>query len=151
MVVRVDLVDVLMVLFQGDGPHVSKSQAGHEAAISQVFPACWGVSLALPMLESAPHSALGQDISTIQAYKPKRRMVAVNVELGLHAPNITPEQAGRNYELSPYLKLLERFRNDFTYISGASHPEVDGGHASRKSFLTGMRHPLAPDSKFNFD
>lgn len=122
----------------------SRSRSGSSR---RCFLRAGGVSLALPMLESAPRSALGQNTSAIQADKPKRRMVAVNVELGLHAPNITPEQAGRNYELSPYLKLLERFRNDFTYISGASHPEVDGGHASRKSFLTGMRHPLSAGFK----
>ena len=106
-----------------------------------------GVSLGLPMLESMPRTSWGQETETKQAQTPKRRMVAVNVELGLHGPNMTPGQSGRDYELSPYLKTLERFRNDFTYISGASHPEVGGGHASRKSFLTGMRHPLSAGFK----
>ena len=106
-----------------------------------------GVSLALPMLESLPRAALSQDAQGRQAGVPRRRMVAVNVELGLHAPNMTPLQSGSEYELSRYLKILERFRQDFTYISGASHPEVDGGHASRKSFLTGMRHPLSAGFK----
>ena len=106
-----------------------------------------GVSLALPMLESMPRTALSQDAEGRQSGMPKRRMVAVNVELGLHAPNMTPKQSGRDYQLSTYLEILERFRQDFTYISGTSHPEVDGGHASRKSFLTAIRHPLSAGFK----
>jgi len=37
--------------------------------------------------------------------------------------------------------VLEEFRNDFTFISGASHPGVGGGHFSGKSFLTAAKHP----------
>ena len=106
-----------------------------------------GVSLGLPLLDSMPRTATADESESRQTNRPKRRMVAVNVELGLHGPNITPTQSGSNYELSRYLKVLERFRDDFTYISGASHPEVNGGHASRKSFLTGMRHPLSAGFK----
>ena len=32
-------------------------------------------------------------------------------------------------------------RNDFTVISGSSHPEVDGGHSASVSWLTGAPHP----------
>jgi hypothetical protein len=106
-----------------------------------------GVSLGLPFLESMPGAASAVEVDGQQAKLPKRRMVAINVELGLHGPNMTPTQSGSGYVLSRYLKVLERFRNDFTYISGVSHPEVDGGHASRKSFLTGMRHPLSAGFK----
>ena len=106
-----------------------------------------GVSLGLPLLESIPRTAAADESVGRQTNLPKRRMVAINVELGLHGPNMTPTQSGSNYELSRYLKVLERFQSEFTYISGASHPEVDGGHASRKSFLTGMRHPLSAGFK----
>jgi len=68
-------------------------------------------------------------------------MVAINLGLGLHAPNIVPKTAGRDYEMTPYLKVIEEFRNDFTFISGTSHPEVGGGHFSSKSFLTAAKHP----------
>jgi hypothetical protein len=101
-----------------------------------------GVAMGLPLLESMQPRSFANTANPV-----KKRMVAINVELGLHSPNITPKQEGRNYELSPYLKLLEGFRNNFTYISGASHPEVDGGHFSRKSFLTGIRHPLSAGFK----
>jgi hypothetical protein len=72
---------------------------------------------------------------------PRRRLVAVNVALGLHAPNIAPQRAGRDYELTPYLQVLKERRDDFTFISGVSHPGVGGGHFSSKSFLTAAKHP----------
>lgn len=94
-----------------------------------------GVAVSLPFLESLQTRAFAAKAPV------KRRMVAVNVGLGLHAPNIVPQQAGRDYELTPYLKAIGEFRNDFTFISGTSHPEVGGGHYSGKSFLTAARHP----------
>lgn len=92
-----------------------------------------GVALALPILES-----LG---SETKASSPRRRIVAIDIGLGLHAPNIIPEQAGFDYRLPPYLELLADFKNEFTVISGTSHPEVGGGHSSYKSFLTCAPHP----------
>ena len=92
-----------------------------------------GVALALPYLESRA--------STRSAAFPRRRIVAINIGLGIHAPNMIPEKVGRDYELPTYLKLLEKFRNRFTVISGASHPEVGGGHSSYKSYLTCAPHP----------
>jgi hypothetical protein len=68
-------------------------------------------------------------------------MIAIGLGLGLHAPNLIPEQSGRDYQLTPYLELLKEFRDDFTVISGTSHPEVDGGHAADKSYLTAAPHP----------
>lgn len=75
--------------------------------------------------------------------KPPQRMVAINIPLGFHPPNFFPEQAGRDYALSPYLKIGEALRHDFTVVSGTSHPEVDGGHDAEKTFLTAVPHPGA--------
>lgn len=72
-----------------------------------------------------------------------RRMVAINFELSFHPPNLMPAKAGREYETTHYLEPLNDLRNDFTVISGTSHPEVDGGHAASKSWLTGAPHPGA--------
>src|SRR6185369_3058551 len=52
-----------------------------------------------------------------------------------------PEQAGRDYTLSPYLQRLADFRNQLTVFSGVSHPGVTGAHAAEKCFLTGTPHP----------
>lgn len=89
-----------------------------------------GVLLALPSLEAFGRS------------KPApRRLVALNIPLGFHSPNFFPEQAGRDYAMSPYLKIAEAFRNDMTVVSGTSHPECDGGHDTEKTFLTAAPHP----------
>ena len=92
-----------------------------------------GVAVGLPFLESVR----GAD----RKVAAKRRLVAVNVGLGLHAPNIVPAQAGGNYALTPYLDAIGEFRDQWTFISGASHPGVGGGHQSGKSFLTAAKHP----------
>src|SRR5262245_31417647 len=84
-----------------------------------------GVSLALPWLEAlAPARAGGA------AAKPPRRMVCICTPLGLHPPCFFPEKAGKDYALSPYLKVLEDFRDDFTVISGLWHPDVGPSHDS---------------------
>src|SRR5262249_40052136 len=95
-----------------------------------------GVAVALPVLGSfAPRraAAAGESIP--------RRMVCINTPLGLHPANFFPKTAGRDYELSPYLEVLKDFRDDFTVISGLSHPDVGPSHDSNQSFLTAAPHP----------
>jgi hypothetical protein len=70
-----------------------------------------------------------------------RRMVCINAPLGVHPPFFFPDKAGRDYELSPYLEVLKDFRDDFTVISGLSHPDVGPSHDSNQSFLTSAPHP----------
>ncbi|HEY7309112.1 MAG TPA: DUF1552 domain-containing protein [Gemmataceae bacterium] len=92
-----------------------------------------GVSLALPWLDAlAPAYA---------AAGPRRRMVCINTPLGLHPPFFFPRKAGKEYELTPYLEILKDFRDDFTIVSGLSHPDVGPSHDSNFSFLTGAPHP----------
>jgi hypothetical protein len=96
-----------------------------------------GVALALPLLDAMqPRTA-----RAAAAAAPRHRIVAVNVGLGLHTPNLFPTTAGRDYEPTPYLRPLADLRDDFTVISGTSHPDVDGGHLAEKSFLTAAPHP----------
>lgn len=95
-----------------------------------------GVSLSLPLFDAmTPALALAaeQDVA--------RRLVAVQTNLGIMPHLFFPEKDGPEYEPSPYLKLLEPVRRDFTVFSGLSHPGVDGGHANEKAFLTGAPHP----------
>jgi len=98
-----------------------------------------GVGLALPLLE-AMVSTSAKAARTASAAS-VRRFVAMNIPLGFIPSNFFPENAGGDYTLSPYLKLAEPLRKDFTVISGVSHPSVDGGHAAEKSFLTAAPHP----------
>ena len=92
-----------------------------------------GVLLTLPCLESFGVPPANRNV--------RRRMVAINIGLGLHGPNLFPQTAGRSYEMTPYLGVLKEFRDDFTILSGVSHPGVDGGHSAEKSFLTAAPHP----------
>ncbi len=72
-----------------------------------------------------------------------RRLFAICNNLGLLHEPFFPKDSGRDYTLSPYLQLLKDYRNDFTVMSGVSHPNVDGGHPSDVSFLTAAPHPAS--------
>jgi hypothetical protein len=92
-----------------------------------------GVSLALPWLDAL---AVAPPAAAVP-----RRMVCICTPLGLHPPHFFPKTSGKNYALSPYLDILKDFRDDFTVLSGLSHPDVDQGHDSGYSFLTAAPHP----------
>jgi hypothetical protein len=96
-----------------------------------------GVGLALPALETFALSDSPEP----------RRMVAICFELSFYPPNLIPEEPGSDYELPVYLQPLADLRNEFSIISGTSHPEVDGGHAASKSWLSGAVHPGAANFK----
>ncbi|HSI64206.1 MAG TPA: DUF1552 domain-containing protein [Candidatus Saccharimonadia bacterium] len=95
-----------------------------------------GVSLALPILESFQHRSYASGSGPAI-----RRMISICTPLGVHSPFFFPEQKGADYTLSPYLEPLKELRNDFTIISGLSHPEVGSSHDSIFSFLTAAPHP----------
>ena len=97
-----------------------------------------GVAIGLPLLEAMSPTRTQAARNKDQS---KRRMVAINVGLGIHVPHLIPEQVGRAYKTTPYLKTIDDLREQFTVISGASHPGVDGGHLAEKSFLTAAAHP----------
>ena len=94
-----------------------------------------GVAMALPLLDVMTRRAAAATPAV------KRRMVCINTPLGVHPEYFFPEKAGRDYELSPYLEVLKDFRDDFTVISGLSHPDVGPSHDSNFSFLTAAPHP----------
>jgi hypothetical protein len=71
------------------------------------------------------------------ALRPKR-IVLMCRSLGLHTPYLFPTRAGKDYEPTRYLALLENFRRDFTIFSGMSHLGYGGGHHTDKAFLTGI-------------
>ncbi len=95
-----------------------------------------GVVMALPLLD-----VMTRRTATAAESAVKRRMVFINTPLGVHPPYFFPQKAGRDYELSPYLEVLKDFREDFTVISGLSHPDVGPSHDSNQSFLTAAPHP----------
>ncbi|MFO0958374.1 MAG: DUF1552 domain-containing protein [Isosphaeraceae bacterium] len=96
------------------------------------------VAMALPLLES-----MGAPFARAAAVPVPRRLFGICNNLGVLPQPFFPEGTGRDYHLSPYLRLLEEHRDDFTVISGVSHPFVDGGHPSDICFLTAAPHPAS--------
>lgn len=95
-----------------------------------------GVLLALPLL----NCMLPRSVRAAETASP-RRMLLISNNLGVLPKPFFPAGTGRDYELSPYLKPMAEFRNDFTVFSGLSHPGVTGGHSTENCFLTGARGP----------
>ncbi len=103
-----------------------------------------GVAMSLPLLEAMqPSFARAAPASPLAPNATPRRMLGICNNLGVRPDLFFPTGAGREYVASPYLKLLEAHRNDFTVLSGVSHPNVDGGHPSDISFLTAAPHPAS--------
>ena len=96
-----------------------------------------GVSLALPMLESM------SPVFGATKSQPPKRMVFVCTALGLHPPFLWPEIAGRDYEKTAYLELLDEHREQFTLFSGLQHEDQNGRqpHDSELTWLTAARKP----------
>jgi hypothetical protein len=102
-----------------------------------------GVALSLPWLNAMSLPTARAAASPAAAGATPRRLFAICNNLGLRPDLFFPVNAGRDYEASPYLELLAAHRNDFTVISGVSHPNVDGGHPADISFLTAAPHPAS--------
>ena len=101
-----------------------------------------GVALSLPLLDAMmPAIAKASSRSHFDVNNPPRRMLGICNNLGLLPEKFFPQAAGSQYELSPYLQILEKHRDDFTVFSGVSHPDVDGGHPADICFLTAAPHP----------
>jgi hypothetical protein len=100
-----------------------------------------GVAMGLPMLEAMSPVFSRSLFAASPETKAPRRLLAVCNNLGFLPDQFFPEKGGLDYQLSPYLKKLADFRNDFTVLSGVSHPGVDGSHSSDVSFLTAAPHP----------
>ena len=92
-----------------------------------------GVSLALPSLEAfADKSATEQRL----------RMVAVGIPFGFDPINFIPTTAGKDYTATKQLKYLDHLRNDYSIISGLSHPNTGAGnHKAEAVMLTGAPYP----------
>lgn len=96
-----------------------------------------GIAVALPFLECVSRAMADGKESV------PRRMLLISNNLGILPGPFFPTSAGTEYTLSPYLQDLVEFRDDFTVISGLSHPAVEGGHSTENCFLTGAKHPTS--------
>lgn len=102
--------------------------------------------MALPLLEAfGPLARRGgtarRSAWAAEAEVPPKRMLLIMSNMGVIPANFFPERAGRDYDSTPYLDLLQGHREHFTVFSGLSHPDVGGAHTTEKSFLSGAPHP----------
>ena len=102
-----------------------------------------GVGLALPFLESMIAPFTRGAFADAVSGGPPRRFFGICNNLGLLHGQFFPKDVGKGYALSPYLQFLKDHRDDFTVMSGVSHPNVDGGHPSDIAFLTAAPHPAS--------
>lgn len=94
-----------------------------------------GAALALPFLD-AMRPVFGKDTSA-----PPHRMVSICTNLGILDRHFLPAETGRGFTLTPYLETLGEFRDQFTVVSGTSHPDVAGGHSAEFTFLSAAPRP----------
>lgn len=90
-----------------------------------------GITLGLPLLE-----AMTPAIAAQKEVKTAKRFVGMSLALGLHNPNLVPQGSGRDYKPSRYLAGIQDIREDFTVVSGSSHPGVTGGHTAEGSIFS---------------
>src|SRR5262249_16302924 len=89
-----------------------------------------GAAVALPFLDSMMPA-----FATAAEAKSPRRFGVVYVPNGMVLSNWTPLRPGKDFEFTPTLKALERFRDELTVVSGTDR--VAGTHAAGcTSFLT---------------
>lgn len=101
-----------------------------------------GVAIGLPLLDAMlPASRARAD----QAAAKPPRIVLIGQPLGMYGPNFFPEQTGRDYTPSRYLKLLEGQREHFTVFSGMSH-RYAAGHFAEVGLFTGVAPEFIRDN-----
>lgn len=95
-----------------------------------------GIAIGLPFLDAMLPAGAAE---AKQAASVPKRLLLVGRPLGMHAPNFFPEDTGKDYTPSRYLKLLQGRRSDFTVFSGLSH-RYGAGHYAEVGLFTGV-HP----------
>ncbi|WP_395749661.1 DUF1552 domain-containing protein [Prosthecobacter sp.] len=110
-----------------------------------------GITLALPFLES-----MGRAASAAAQTEPPRRLLLIGTPFGFDPVSLIPPKAGRDYPLTSHLEHLKDHRDDFTLITGISHPFVTGAHETERVLLTGapmdgaqnLRNTISLDQEF---
>ena len=100
-----------------------------------------GIALALPFLESMSRGT-SLSVAAAEAEANPRRLVAIGTPFGFDPVAFIPTTAGRDYALPSHLEHLKEHRDDFSIISGLSHPNTGGGgHKAEAIMLTGAPYP----------
>jgi hypothetical protein len=110
-----------------------------------------GAALTLPLLDCMLPRVLGAPSTfkpwpTSQVVQP--RMICCYIPNGVNILEWMPSGSGRTYTLSPTLKVLEAYRNDFTVLTGLGHPASQGGHSGADTWLTAANLKSKPGADY---
>ena len=94
-----------------------------------------GVAMALPWLESMAAAAPARGADSLA--EPPLRMAFLYMENGVRPELWTPPGDGEKYEITPHLKALEPYRDDFLLL------EISGIRWPRDEARTGRRSRMA--------
>src|SRR5262249_9187487 len=94
-----------------------------------------GVAIGLPLLDAMLPIGIGaeQKAAAMRA----KRLLLVGRPLGLHTAYLFPTKAGKDYEVTRYMKPLQDYRDRVTVFSGMSHRGYNAGHGSEVALFTG--------------
>ena len=112
-----------------------------------------GISVALPIFESARRTSAAETNSDGPVATPPKRMVCIGNEFGMYPGSFWPKDSGADYTLSPLLEPLADHRKNFTLFSHLDH-DLKGGHFAIHAFLTGVKASEArglPDGGISLD
>ncbi|MCH2208451.1 MAG: DUF1552 domain-containing protein [Lentisphaerales bacterium] len=91
-----------------------------------------GVCMTLPFMPSL----LGQSVKGGNGLP--KRMVFIDVALGMEASAFFPKQTGKDCKLHGSLTPLEKMRGQFTVLSNVEHIGMAGGHRAQHALLSGV-------------
>ncbi|MDV6030054.1 MAG: DUF1552 domain-containing protein [Phycisphaera sp. RhM] len=96
-----------------------------------------GGAMALPLLEAMLPKRATAGGENIESALPKRIGIFY-FGTGMNMRQLEPKDEGRDYTLSPTLKVLAKHKDDFTVLSG-TYLEHGGGHQGDYTFSTGVK------------
>lgn len=110
-----------------------------------------GAALALPWLEAMTARVLAAP-STFKPWAKSEhtqpRLLCCYVPNGVNILEWVPTTSGKDYTLSPTLKALEAYRDDFSVLSGLGHPNSQGGHSGADTWLTAANLKAKPGADY---
>ena len=105
-----------------------------------------GASIALPWLEVMGR----QTFAASNGHKEPSRLGCFYIPGGINHYNWYPKETGFDYTISPSHKPLQKYKDDFSVLTGLSHIEGRiSGHVHPYNFLTGHNINLTPGAITN--
>ncbi|MCM8535975.1 MAG: DUF1552 domain-containing protein [Lentisphaeraceae bacterium] len=106
-----------------------------------------GTTLALPFLASLQSNAFGKE----KTAPSPQRMIFLCFGWGVTKETWFPStnESGKNWQITPGLKPLEKYKDDFTIIQNTQHKFLNEGHWGSTFYLTGANRYGVPGKSFH--